>query len=205
MAYLLHLDSSANLTSSASRILTGDAAQRWAAAQPGREIRQRDLHTSQLPHLPTNGLHFIEDMRPSDSAAPSPEAVRLQDELLVELSGAAAVVIGAPMYNFSMPSTLKAWLDYVHVIGATSPAAEGIAPLRDKPVLVVSARATPTGVDPQSDFVLGPFFTILGTFMAMDVYGFVVHTEPPAAPGDFHRPIDSVRDEIFACVDGWGN
>lgn len=204
MAYLLHLDSSANLASSASRLLTEDAAQRWAAAQPGREIRRRDLHTNQLPHLPTNGLHFIEDMRPSDSVAPSPQAVRLQDELLAELSGAAAVVIGAPMYNFSMPSTLKAWLDYVHVIGATSPAAEGIAPLRSKPVLVVSARATPTGADPRSDFVLGPFFTILGTFMAMDVHGFVVHTEPPAAPGDFHRPIESVRDEIAACVDGWG-
>jgi FMN-dependent NADH-azoreductase len=204
MAYLLHLDSSANLTSSASRLLTEDAAQRWAAAQPGREIRRRDLHTRQLPHLPTNGMHFVEAMRPSDSAAPSPEAAGLQDELLAELSGAAGVVIGAPMYNFSMPSTLKAWLDYVHVIGATSPAAEGIAPLRSKPVLVVSARATPTGADPQSDFVLGPFFTILGTFMAMDVYGFVVHTEPPAAPGDFHRPIDAVRAEIAACVDAWG-
>jgi FMN-dependent NADH-azoreductase len=205
MSYLLHLDSSANLASSASRLLTGEAAQRWAAAAPGREVRHRDLHTGQLPHLPTNALHFVEAMRPADAVAPSPDASRLQQELLAELSGAAAIVIGAPMYNFSMPSTLKAWLDYVHVIGATSPASEGIAPLRGKPVLVVSSRATPTGADPVADFVLGPFFTILGTFMAMDVHGVVVHTEPPAAPGDFHRPIDAVRDDLAAVVDGWNS
>jgi FMN-dependent NADH-azoreductase len=205
MTYLLHLDSSANLSTSASRLLTEEAAQRWAAAAPEREVRRRDLHTAQLPHLPTNGLHFIEELRPPDSTAPSPEVAALQQELLAELSDAAAVVIGAPMYNFSMPSTLKAWLDYVHVIGATSPAAEGIAPLRAKPVLVVSARATPTGADPRADFVLGPFFTILGRFMAMDVAGYVVHTEPPAAPGDFHRPIDAVRAEIASCIDGWAN
>jgi FMN-dependent NADH-azoreductase len=204
VAYLLQLDSSANLNSSASRQLTGEFAQRWVAAGPGREIRRRDLHTNQLPHLPTNALHFIAPRRPADAIEPTSEVTRLQDELVTELSGAAGVVIGAPMYNFSMPSTLKAWLDYVHVIGATSPADEGITPLQGKPVVVVSARATPTGVDPSTDFVIGPFFTILGRFMSMSVQGFVVHTEPPAAPGDFHRPIELVRGEILQAADGWG-
>ena len=194
MAYILQLDSSANLTSSASRRLTAEFAQRWVAAGAEREIRRRDLHASPLPHLPTNTLHFTPPRRPEDGIDPSVESTRLQDELISELSGAEHVVIGAPMYNFSMPSTLKAWLDYVHVIGATSPADEGIAPLRSKPVTVVSARATPTGADPRADFVLGPLYTILGGFMGMDVQGYVVHTEPPAAAGDFHRPYDLVRD-----------
>jgi FMN-dependent NADH-azoreductase len=203
VAYILQLDSSANLTSSVSRGLTGEFARRWAAARPGREIRRRDLHTDPLPHLPTNALHFTGPLRPEGGVVPSPEATRLQDELINELSGAAGLVIGAPMYNSSMPSTLKAWVDYVHVIGATSPAAEGIAPLRSKPVAVVSSRATPTGADPRTDFVIGPFFAILGGFMSMAVDGFVVHTEPPAAPGDFHRPVDAVRSELLACADGW--
>jgi FMN-dependent NADH-azoreductase len=107
------------------------------------------------------------------------------------------------MYNYSMPSTLKAWLDYVHVIGANSPAGQGINPLRDKPVTVVSARSTPTGADVEADFVIGPFFGILGGFMSMTVSGFVVHTDPPAAPGDFHRPIDEVRHELLAHADSW--
>ena len=200
----MQLDSSANLASSTSRALTDEFAQRWARRGPDREIRRRDLHTQQLPHLPTNALHFIPELRPADAVAPAPEVVALQAELLAELDGAAGVVIGSPMYNYSMPSTLKAWLDYVHVIGINSPQQEGIAPLRGKRVVVVSARATPTGIDPQTDFVIGPFFGILGGFMAMDVSGFVVHTEPPAAPGDFHRPIDEVREELLAAADAWG-
>jgi FMN-dependent NADH-azoreductase len=204
VGYLLQLDSSANLASSASRRLTAEFAARWVAAQPGRELRRRDLHVDQLPHLPTNALHFTADTRPLDAVPPSTAATSLQAELVAELSDASAVVIGAPMYNFCMPSTLKAWLDYVHVIGLTSPASQGISPLRGTPVAVVSARSTPTGAVPRADFVLGPFFTILGEFMAMDVQGFVVHTEPPAAPGDFHRPIDEVRAELAACVDSWG-
>ncbi|CAN5340428.1 NAD(P)H-dependent oxidoreductase [soil metagenome] len=201
MPYILHLDSSANVDSSVSRRLTGEFAQRWAAAVPEREIRHRDLHVSPLPHLPTNTLHFIPELRPEGGVAPTPEVALLQSELLDELSGAAAVVIGAPMYNYSMPSTLKAWVDYVHVIGANSPAGEGITPLLGKPVTVVSARATPTGTDPEADFVIGPFFAILGGFMSMDVSGFVVHSEPPAAPGDFYRHIDDVRRELLAHAD----
>ncbi|MDV3129912.1 NAD(P)H-dependent oxidoreductase [Mycobacterium sp. 21AC1] len=203
MAYILQLDSSADLSSSTSRLLTDEVVQRWAAAGPDREVRRRDLHTDLLPHLSTNHLHFSDSRRPTDGISPAPEALRLQEELISELSAAAGIVIGAPMYNFSMPSTLKAWLDHVHVIGTTSPSDEGIAPLRAKPVIVVSARATPTGTDPRTDFVLGPLFTILGDFMAMNVHGFVVHTEPPAAPGDFHRPLGLVRDELFASVDSW--
>ncbi|CAN5602230.1 NAD(P)H-dependent oxidoreductase [soil metagenome] len=203
MSYILQLDSSADVRSSVSRQLTGEFAQRWASAVPDREIRHRDLHVNPLPHLPTNTLHFSEDRRPVDGISPTPEAAQLQRELLDELSGAAGVVIGAPMYNFSLPSTLKAWLDYVHVIGATSPAGEGINPLRGKPVTAISARATPTGADVESDFVLGPLFAILGSFMSMDVSGFVVHTEPPAAPEDFYRPIDSMRAEFLNHADSW--
>ena len=201
MAYLLQLDSSANLSSSATRRMTAEAAERWVSLGRDREVRRRDLHTDPLPHLPTNALHFIASRRPEDADAPTQESERLQDELLDELAGAAFVLIGSPMYNFSMPSTLKAWLDYVHVIGANSPVGEGINPLRSKPVTVVSARSTPTGADPRTDFVLGPFFAILGGFMSMAVEGFVVHTEPPAAPGDFHRPYDAVREGVFASVD----
>jgi len=202
VTYILQLDSSADLTSSASRRLTGEFAQRWVAAGRGREIRRRDLHTSPLPHLPTNTLHFAATRRPEGGAVPTSEASRLQDELIDELAGAARIVIGAPMYNYAMPSTLKAWLDYVHVYGTTSPPEEGIAPMQSKPVTVVSSRATPTGADPQTDFVVGPLFAILGHYMSMEVEAFIVHTEPPAAPGDFHRPEHVVRDELLRLADG---
>ena len=74
--------------------------------------------------------------------------------------------------------------------------------MQSKPVTVVSSRATPTGADPQTDFVVGPLFAILGHYMSMEVEAFIVHTEPPAAPGDFHRPQHVVRDELLRLVDG---
>ena len=203
MPYILQLDSSADVYSSVSRQLTSEFAQRWAAVAPGREIRHRDLHARPLPHLPTNTVHFTAERRPENGIAPASEIAELQRELIEELSGAAGVVIGAPMYNFSLPSTLKAWVDYVHVIGATSPANEGITPLLGKPVTAVSARATPTGADVEADFVLGPLYAILGGFMSMDVTGFVVHSEPPASPGNFHRPVDDVRRELLDHADSW--
>lgn len=198
MGYLLQLDSSADLRTSVSRRLTADFAAAWLSAHPDRTVVHRDLHVNPPPHLPTNALHFSEEARPAHSAVPSADAVSLQSELVAELSAAAAVVIGAPMYNFGVPSPLKAWLDYVHLIGVTSPAQEGIAPLRGKPVVVISPRGTPTGVDPHADFVLGSLRVVLGDFMAMDVTGFAVHGDPPAQPGDFNRPVDVVRDELIA-------
>lgn len=203
MAYLLQLDSSADVGSSTSRRLTSEFAAEWVASGSDREVRVRDLHRTQLPHLPTNLLHFVPSRRPGAGVEPTLESETLQQELLDELAAAAAVVIGAPMYNYSMPSTLKACLDYVHVIGANSPAAEGISPMAGKPVAVVSARVTPTGIDPATDFVVGPLIGILGGFMSMDVRGFVVHSELPAAAGDFHRPVDEVREELLACARSW--
>lgn len=97
MPYILQLDSSANLSSSVSRYLTEKFAQRWAAGAPDREILRRDLHVEQLPHLPTNALHFTTDTRPHDAQVPSDSAVALQAALVAELSEAEVVVIGAPM------------------------------------------------------------------------------------------------------------
>jgi FMN-dependent NADH-azoreductase len=203
MTYLLQLDSSANLTSSVSRELTDAFARRWLAAVPGRAIRHRDLHTSWLPHLPTNTLHFAAGLRSETDIRPAADAESLQNELIEELSGAAGVVIGAPMYNQSMPSTLKAWIDYVHVLGVTSPPEEGIAPLRGKKVAVVATRATPVGAVPENDFVVGPLIAVLAGYMSMSVEGYVVHTEKPPTPTDFHRPVDVVRGELLDCADSW--
>lgn len=133
---------------------------------------------------------------------PSAAAVALQQELIGELTDAAAVVIGAPMYNFAMPSTLKAWVDHVHVLGGTASADRTLQPLLGKPVVVVSPRVTPGGRDQRSDFILGPLQVILGESMGMDVTGFVVHTGAAKPPDDFHRPVDDVREELVAWAAG---
>lgn len=194
--YVLQIDSSADVVCGASRQLTGEFAAAWVAAGPDRETRIRDLHTQPIPHLSTSALHLAGALRPDHMTEPEPQAVSLQEELIAELADAEVVVIGAPMYNFSMPSALKAWLDQVHVMGRTSSTGDEPLPMHGKPVVVVSPRVSPTGADPLADFVVGPFHTVLGDAMGMRVTSFVAHVVSPLPPGDFHRPMDEVCGEL---------
>ncbi|WP_420139402.1 FMN-dependent NADH-azoreductase [Sphingomonas sp.] len=101
---LLHLDSSITGDGSVSRQLTATIVDRLRAAHPGLEISYRDLAADPIAHL-TLGL----------MPASSPDSRALLDQFLAS----DVVVIGAPMYNFTLPSQLKAWLDRVLIAGET--------------------------------------------------------------------------------------
>jgi FMN-dependent NADH-azoreductase len=140
---MLHLDSSADLTGSASRRLTARFAAGWAAL--GHATVRRDLFAEQPPHLPHHQLHWAPGLRSGDGSV-DPEHERYQDKLIGELLAADVVVLGAPMYNWSVPSTLKAWIDWVHVPGKTAPAGpDDPAPLQGKPMVIASGRGLAYG------------------------------------------------------------
>jgi FMN-dependent NADH-azoreductase len=105
---LLHLDSSILGENSASRPLTAVIVARWQDAVPDLKATYRDLAASPLPHLSGGSLAGAD-------AAEAAEAERVMQEFL----DADVVVVGAPMYNFGIPSTLKAWIDRVAVAGKT--------------------------------------------------------------------------------------
>ncbi|MGU3409301.1 FMN-dependent NADH-azoreductase [Microbacterium sp. M1A1_1b] len=136
MPTLLHIDSSADLAHSRSRALTATFADAWRARGPEYTVVRRDLHTSPLPHLETSALHWAAtDRTAEESVDPSAEALRQQ--VIDELLAADAVVIGAPLYNYTVPSTLKAWIDRVHVPGVL---AGDVQPLAGRPVVTVVSR-----------------------------------------------------------------
>ncbi|MGN0039455.1 FMN-dependent NADH-azoreductase [Rhodococcus sp. (in: high G+C Gram-positive bacteria)] len=171
MPRLLHLDSSADLDASVSRELTRLFVDTWRATGSGHTVIERDLHRSPLPHLPDAALHYAARLR-TGTERPDPAAEGLQAELIAELTGADAVVIGAPMYNWSMPSSLKAWLDYIHVLGTTVPFDTPDAPLVGKPVVIVSSRGNtyaPGSPGEGTDFVIPPLMQVLGTSLGMSV------------------------------------
>ena len=143
MPTLLHLDSSADLTGSVSRRLTARFAAGWIAR--GHGVVRRDLVAEQPPHLPTNVLHWAPSLRaPGESV--DPEHQRYQDQLVGELLSADVIVVGAPMYNWSVPSTLKAWIDWIHVPGITAPAhPDDPAPLAGRPIVIASGRGLAYG------------------------------------------------------------
>ena len=119
---ILKIDSSINGQNSASRALTDSIVEQLKAANWGEQVVTRDLFADPIPHLTLDAF--------ADSS------------LLEEFQAADIVVIGAPMYNFSVPSQLKAWIDRVVIAGktfhytATGP--EGLA--KGKRVIIALAR-----------------------------------------------------------------
>src|SRR5690606_32513557 len=112
MAKLLHINSSVRNQGSVSRQLTGEFIAKWQAAHPDAEIIQRDLAANPVPHLNEQmmGAFFTPaEQRTAEQA----ETVKISDQLVEELLAADVIVIGAPMYNFSIASTLKSWIDHV--------------------------------------------------------------------------------------------
>lgn len=137
---LLHIDSSVLGDFSASRELTRAMTDALRASLPGAKTRYRDLASAPPAHV--SGA-LLGALRSQDAAAPELEPdVKLTDELLTEFLAADIVVIGAPMYNFSIPSTLKAWIDRVAQAGKTfrytASGPEGLA--GGKKVVIVSSR-----------------------------------------------------------------
>ena len=118
MATVLHIDSSVRHTGSLSRQLGGEFIAKWKAANPSDTIVTRDLAAAPLPHLTEQliGAYFTPpDQRNADQA----HTIKLSDTLVDELLAADTIVIGAPMYNFSVTSGLKAWIDHIARVGRT--------------------------------------------------------------------------------------
>jgi FMN-dependent NADH-azoreductase len=140
---LLHLDSSALGANSVTRELTRAITARWQADVPDLQVRHRDLDGDPVPHLTGGTLAGVD----ADAAA---EAERMLQQFLE----ADVIVLGAPMYNFAIPSTLKAWIDRIAVAGRTfrytENGPEGLA--GGKRVIVASGRGGVHAGQP-SDFV----------------------------------------------------
>ena len=141
MNNILILDSAATGESSVSRRLTRAAAEVLVARDPDAHITLRDVGSNPIPHLNPETVPAIRAGIVETEAAR--EALELSDALIAELKAADLIVIGAPMYNFGMPSTLKAWFD--HVLRAritfqySEAGPEGL--LKGKKAIVVEARA----------------------------------------------------------------
>jgi FMN-dependent NADH-azoreductase len=171
MAHLLHLDSSADPVHSRSRAIGRSFAEAWLSANPANTITYRDLHAQPLPHIPDAALHWPPRLRPA-GATPPPAAEALQTELIAELTAADVLLVDAPLYNYSVPSALKAWIDYIHVPGATAPFDVATQPMAGRPAIVVSSRGASYDVGTPTagwDHAVPVLQLILGTALGMEV------------------------------------
>jgi FMN-dependent NADH-azoreductase len=115
---LLQLNTSIFSADGQSSRLADSFVAKWQASNPGAEIIVRDLAHDPVPHLDAQRFGaFI--ARPGSRTPAQQAAVDYSDELISELKRADVIVVGLPMYNFGVPSTLKAYFDHVARAGAT--------------------------------------------------------------------------------------
>jgi FMN-dependent NADH-azoreductase len=117
MSTVLVLNSSALGNASVSRQLTDAAVARLRSQNPDLVVVTRDLGETPIPHLTNDGATAIRGAEPANAAQAT--ARDLSNELIDELKSADIIVIGAPMYNFGIPSVLKSWFDHVLRAGVT--------------------------------------------------------------------------------------
>ena len=139
---LLHIDSSALGGNSVSRQLTQRIVAQWRASHPGTVVEHLDLVADAPSHLSVDSLGF----RMGPDAEGLSEVQRrenaISEKLVSQFLAADVIVVGAPMYNFSVPTQLKAWIDRVAQVGRTFKYTEkgpqGLA--GGKTVIVASSR-----------------------------------------------------------------
>jgi FMN-dependent NADH-azoreductase len=172
MPHLLHLDSSADPRRSASREVTAAFVAGWQERGADFTVTSRDLHADPPPHLPDAALHWAPRLRREGEVVDAAAAAR-QQRYLDELLAADVLLVGAPMYNWSLPSTLKAWVDHVHVLGTTVPFGDFEArPLSGRPAVVVSSRGASYdsgGEQASWDHTVPPLELVLGRSFGMSV------------------------------------
>lgn len=159
---LLHIDSSALGGHSVTRELSAAIVARQQALHPGIEVEYLDLDATPIPHLTAQSL-----------AKADPAEAALAEQTLEQFLAADVIVIGAPMYNFSVPSTLRAWIDRIAVAGRTfrytENGPEGLA--GGKQVIVASGRGG-IHTDAPSDFQ-EPYLRQLFGFLGISDVSFV--------------------------------
>ena len=116
---LLHIDSSILAANSVSRQLTAQIVAKWKSSHPGTTVDYLDLASSAPSHLSVDSLGF---RMPPGAAEPTDiqkSENAISEALVSQFMAADVIVVGAPLYNFSIPSQLKAWIDRVAQVGRT--------------------------------------------------------------------------------------
>ena len=142
MTRILHIDSSANVRSSISKMLAQEFVAAWKSAHPSDTITYRDFGKNPVPPVDQNWLDSA--FAPPDAVLTTAQRLALgaSNALVDELLAADFYVFSIPMYNFTIPSTFKAYIDQIVRFGRTvAPSPTGLQGLvQGKKMLIISAR-----------------------------------------------------------------
>jgi len=197
MSTVLVLTSSVLGEASVSNQLVRDAVAQLRSEDPALRVLTRDLGKSPIPHLSLDSAAALRGGEPANAEQVAARA--LSDELVDELKDADTIVIGAPMYNFGIASTLKAWFDYVLRAGVTfrytEAGPEGL--VTGKRAIVIQTRGGLYSEGPASimDSQEPHLRTLLG-FMGISDVTFIRAEKLAFGPEVRMKTIDAARRQI---------
>src|SRR5580658_75048 len=203
MSKLLLVTSSLFANQSKSGEIAREFVEAWRRAHPGTTVVERALTAATMPHLSLDALGAL--MTPPEQRSVEQTAsVGFGDGLIEELEAADTIVLAVPMYNFSVPSTLKAWIDHVARAGrtfrytATGP--EGL--LKGKKVYVVTGRGgVYTGDSPAKVFDFqDPYLRGILGFLGGDDVTFIHVEGLKVSPEAAAQGVGKARERIAALV-----
>lgn len=141
MKSLLQINASLHFGQGQSSLLASKFVENWRRSNPDGHVVLRDLAKQPVPHLTAERFQAF-GTAPQNRSLEQEAFVAESDELIGELMAADLVVFGLPMYNFGIPSTLKAWIDHVARAGKTFRYTENgpVGLLADRPVYLFAAR-----------------------------------------------------------------
>ena len=156
MKTLLKVRSSIYGPEGQSSRLANSFARNWLANNPGGRIVTRDLTPESMPHLTAEAFRGFTTEATVRTPAQQ-RAVEFSDALIAELKAADEIVIAAPMYNFSVPSTLRAWFDHIGRAGVTfhytADGPEGLLKRKKTYVIVTRGGSYAGDADTQTAYV----------------------------------------------------
>lgn len=197
MSTILVLTSSALGEASVSNQLVQDAVARLRSRDPGLTVITRDLGNSPVPHLNSDSAAALRGAEPANAAQVTAQA--LSNELIAELKAADTLVIGAPMYNFGIASTLKTWFDYVLRAGLTFHYTDSgpVGLVEGKRAIVIESRGGffSDGPAKAMDSQEPHLRTLLG-FMGITDVTFVRAEKLAFGPDAREQAIDAARTQI---------
>lgn len=199
MKRILHVISSMNGNASYSLRLSEAIIEKLTTTYPHSKVFTRDLAKAPLPHLEQTRVASFQTPEESRTAAQK-EAVTPSDEAIKELMEADIIVIGVPLYNFGIPSTLKAWIDHIARAGVTfsyaNGAPEGLVKNKQVYLAIAAGAVYSEGPFKAYDFTEPYLRKILGFIGMTDITTFRV--EGVMMPGYKETAVPGALDRVAA-------
>jgi FMN-dependent NADH-azoreductase len=202
MKKILNIVSSVKGKDSFSIKLSNAILDKLLSVYPNSSVKTHDLTKSPVPHL--EETHFVSFYTPEETRTDKhKEAIKHSDHAIKELMEADIIVIGVPMYNFGIPSTLKAWIDHVVRAGVTFSYAkgfpEGFVTNKKVYLAIASGAVYSEGQMKSYDFTESYLRTVLGVLGMTDIKTFRVEGTniPDLKDTAWPKALESVTNYVF--------